>query len=189
MSYIAGEPVTVLLVAPSVTPWRARITPTIIKQARNPALRSIIYDTETLQILDVQQYFVNLTDANLKGEVNWELEYSFTNSYNVVDVSPQSIKGLLDDFKTEAEHRKFMTYYDHVTVMVNHPESVPKSCDCNCKRGHICSIQHVDVTAYDKCIEDTYCPDGGKDSSDGCVMVMNSVFIIIMCSFNLFKSL
>ena len=56
-----------MLIAPSVTPWRARVTPTIIKQARNPALRVLQYNRRNGEITDIEQYYVDLTKANEEG--------------------------------------------------------------------------------------------------------------------------
>ena len=175
-----GDAVAVILVAPSVTPWRARVTPTIIKQARNPALRSIKYDRTTLELLDISQYYVNLTQANLEGNAQWELEYSFTDSYGVDDVSPESIQELLSELQSPNTQEKFNIYYDHVTVKIHHPESVPEVCDCGCKRGHLCSIEHVDFASYDQCLEDYKC-DHGTDTSCSCAIASNTVMIVAMC--------
>ena len=70
-----GTPSVVEFLVPSVTPWRARVTPTIIKQARNPALRAMVYDRDTLEILNIKQYYVDLTKANTDREATWKLEY------------------------------------------------------------------------------------------------------------------
>ena len=72
----SGTPSVVEFLVPSVTPWRARVTPTIIKQARNPALRAVEYDKDSLEILNIKQYYVDLMEANKKAKATWKLEYN-----------------------------------------------------------------------------------------------------------------
>ena len=37
------------------------------------------------------QYYLNLTDANIKGESNWKLEYNLTQAYDIEDLQPKSL--------------------------------------------------------------------------------------------------
>ena len=102
-----------MLIAPSVSPWRAYLGPGNVKEARNPALRAIKYDTTTLQIIDIEQYYVNLTAANLQGEATWLLEYSYSDSYGVENVGAVAMHNLLTEFKVKTEICTLFSYYNH----------------------------------------------------------------------------
>ena len=94
-----------MFISPSVTPWRAYLAPGVVKEARNPALRVLRYDTDTLKLLDIEQYYMNLTTDNRAGKVTWLKEYSFTEKYEIPDVSTDSMANLLREFKVNETMR------------------------------------------------------------------------------------
>ena len=52
---------------------------------RNPSFRMFLLDSNTKNVIDYQQYRLNLTEANEKGEANWYITYNATSLYNVTD--------------------------------------------------------------------------------------------------------
>ena len=52
-----------------------------------PSFRQYYIDSDTKQIIDYDQYRFNLTDANLKGNVNWYLSYTASELFNVSDLT------------------------------------------------------------------------------------------------------
>ena len=109
-----GSPEAVMLVAPSVTPKRAKLTEEIVKQARNPGLRAIKYDTSTFTILDIEQYYINLDEANSIGEATWKLEYSMANEYGLQNITAESINELIGKFK--ADDNLFQVMFSFTTL-------------------------------------------------------------------------
>nr|XP_023394451.1 acid sphingomyelinase-like phosphodiesterase 3a isoform X2 [Loxodonta africana] len=89
-----GSPVSSLFVAPAVTPVKSVLE----KQTNNPGVRLFQYDSRDYQLLDMFQYYLNLTEANLKGESNWKLEYILTQAYDIEDLQPKSLYGLARQF-------------------------------------------------------------------------------------------
>ena len=54
---------------------------------RNPSFRQFIIDSNTKNIIDYEQYRLNLTEANEKGEANWYIAYKATELFNVTDLT------------------------------------------------------------------------------------------------------
>ena len=54
-----GEPVTGMYISPSVTPWKLRVGDWI-GPPHNPALRRYIFDRSTYELVDIQQYYLDL---------------------------------------------------------------------------------------------------------------------------------
>ena len=55
--------------------------------SRNPSFRQFIIDSNTKNIIDYEQYRLNITDANLKGVANWYITYNATSLFNVSDLT------------------------------------------------------------------------------------------------------
>ncbi len=61
-AFSAGSPVATLFVSPSITPWRFAGSP--VSFPRNPALRRVDFDPQSLQLTDIKQFYLKLPDAN-----------------------------------------------------------------------------------------------------------------------------
>ncbi len=109
--------------------------------ANNPSIRLYKYDKKTGKILEIMQYYLNLTAANADNKADWLMEYEFTKTYGVPDMSAQSLRHLVDDFIPD-QSVMFHKYYVHFQVSTK-----PVPCDKKCKQQHLCSITEVD---YDK---------------------------------------
>lgn len=94
------------------------------------------------------QYYLNLTEANLKGESNWTLEYILTQAYGVADLQPKSLHGLAQQFAT-IDSKQFLKYYHY--FFVSYDSSA--TCDQQCKILQICSIMNLDSISYDDCLK------------------------------------
>ena len=53
----------------------------------NPSFRQYIIDSNTKNIIDYEQYRLNITDANVKGVANWTLSHKATELFNVSDLT------------------------------------------------------------------------------------------------------
>ncbi|XP_021096306.1 acid sphingomyelinase-like phosphodiesterase 3a isoform X2 [Heterocephalus glaber] len=139
-----GRPVSSLFVSPAVTPVRNVLE----KETNNPGVRLFQYNPGDYTLLDMLQYYLNLTEANLKGESNWKLEYSLTQTYGVGDLRPQSLYGLAKQFATP-DSKQFVKYYNY--FFVSYDSSVV--CDEKCKALQICAIMNLDRASYSGCLQ------------------------------------
>lgn len=121
--------------APSVTPWKDH----------NPGIRLLKYDRSTGRLLDYNQYYINLTDANTIRQSNWKLEYQATSAYNITDLSPVSMNELLRKIANPSSP-SFRTFLQYFTVSVDHP----KECDQLCHARLNCSFSYHDSQTYYK---------------------------------------
>ncbi|XP_046392438.1 acid sphingomyelinase-like phosphodiesterase 3b [Ischnura elegans] len=87
-----GLPISWMFIAPSVTPWR---TPA---GANNPGIRLYKFDTNTGQVLDYVQYYLDLDAANHLDTAEWKVEYNLTSFYGLSNVSAASLHELAETF-------------------------------------------------------------------------------------------
>lgn len=138
-----GSPVSYLLVAPAVTPWRSTLSPET--GANNPAVRLISFDTVTGKLTEVSTYYLDLGNANTQGKADWKLLYNFTTAYGLSSVSPSSLYNLAKNLKTNTT--MFERYYRANTVGLENSTA----CSSQCNLLHWCAITEVDYTRFSKC--------------------------------------
>ena len=143
-----------MLLAPSLTPWRARITGNRLTAARNPGIRLVKMTSDYTRLLDVEQYYLPLTEANKQKVDEWKLEYSFQKTYNMEDATTESLHGLLDEFKAQRSEQ-FEQYHMFNTVNAQTKSNVP--CDCVCRNQHLCAIEHLEYEGYSACTTKSMC--------------------------------
>ena len=88
-----------MLLAPSITPWRARIGRQLRTSAHNPAVRLYQYDPHSFAMLDVMQYYIDLNTVTTKENAKWKLEYKMTDTYQMPNITARSLQNLVDSFK------------------------------------------------------------------------------------------
>ncbi|XP_006834797.1 PREDICTED: acid sphingomyelinase-like phosphodiesterase 3a [Chrysochloris asiatica] len=142
-----GNPINSLFVAPAVTPVKSVLE----KQTNNPGVRLFQYDPRDYLLLDMQQYYLNLTEANLKGESNWTLEYIMTQAYGIEDLQPKSLYGLAKQFAI-LDSKQFLKYYNYFFVSYDSAAV----CDAKCKVFQICAIMNLDHSSYKDCLKQFY---------------------------------
>ncbi|XP_023592938.1 acid sphingomyelinase-like phosphodiesterase 3a isoform X2 [Trichechus manatus latirostris] len=142
-----GRPVNSLFVAPAVTPVRSVLQ----KETNNPGVRLFQYDPRDYQLLDMLQYYLNLTEANMKGESNWKLEYILTQAYDIKDLQPESLYGLAKQFAV-LDSKQFIKYYNY--FFVSYASSA--ICDEKCKAFQICAVMNLDHVSYADCLKQFY---------------------------------
>lgn len=139
-----GNPVNSLFVAPAITPMKSVLE----KQTNNPGIRLFQYDPHDYKLLDMLQYYLNLTDANLKGDANWKVEYNLTDTYGIEDLQPKSLYGLAKQFAIK-NSAQFMKYYNYFFVSYDNIGI----CKGRCKTLQVCSIMNLDHASYLDCIK------------------------------------
>ncbi|XP_058535213.1 acid sphingomyelinase-like phosphodiesterase 3a isoform X2 [Ochotona princeps] len=142
-----GSPVNSLFVAPAVTPVKSVLE----KETNNPGIRLFQYDLHDYKLLDMLQYYLNLTEANLKEESNWKLEYVLTQTYDIEDLHPKNLYRLAKEFAS-LDSKQFVKYYNY--FFVSYDSSVV--CDSTCKAFQICAIMNLDSMSYTECLKQYY---------------------------------
>ncbi|KAM6239682.1 acid sphingomyelinase-like phosphodiesterase 3b [Porphyrio hochstetteri] len=145
-----GSPINVMFLAPGVTPWKTTL-PGVNNGANNPGIRVIDYDADTLQVLDMVTYYLNLTQANMmapggEGEFPlWEEEYRLTEAFQVPDGSAGSMQMVLEKISRDPHY--LQQYYEFNSVKYDLGQ-----CEESCRVDHVCAIREVDFTKYNECV-------------------------------------
>nr|XP_046228729.1 acid sphingomyelinase-like phosphodiesterase 3a isoform X3 [Scatophagus argus] len=138
-----GKPVNSLFVSPAVTPIKNVMEP----YSNNPAFRMYLYNTKDFALLDIWQYFLNLTEANEKQRSDWRLEYIMTEAFGLTDLQPQSLLQLGLSFRLP-QAKAFDKYFTH--FMVSYNSSI--TCEGRCKVSQVCAVLYLDQPSYSKCV-------------------------------------
>ncbi|KAL8186468.1 UNVERIFIED_CONTAM: Acid sphingomyelinase-like phosphodiesterase 3a [Gekko kuhli] len=143
-----GNPINSLFVAPAVTPVKSQWQ----VDSNNPGVRLYQYDPFSYNVLDLWQFYLNLTEANMRNVSDWRLEYVMTKAYGIEDLKPESLHGMVKQLG--APHSKlFPKYYNNYFVSYDGN----KFCEEHCRVTQLCAIQYLDLPSYTDCIgnEDT----------------------------------
>ncbi|XP_059686659.1 acid sphingomyelinase-like phosphodiesterase 3b [Gavia stellata] len=146
-----GSPINVMFLAPGVTPWKTTL-PGVSNGANNPGIRVIDYDPDTLQVLDMVTYYLNLTHANMMASTweeefpTWEEEYRLTEAFQVPDGSAHSMQTVLERISKDPHY--LQQYYEFNSVRY---DLTP--CEETCRIDHVCAIREVDFTKYNECVK------------------------------------
>ncbi|XP_070705717.1 cyclic GMP-AMP phosphodiesterase SMPDL3A [Pempheris klunzingeri] len=138
-----GKPVNSVFVSPAVTPIKHIRDP----YSNNPAFRMYLYKSKEYTLMDIWQYYLNLTEANENERSDWRLEYIMTEAFGLTDLRPQSLLQLglsLSLPQTEA----FDKYFSH--YMVGYNSSI--TCEGDCRVSQVCSVLHLDQQSYSTCV-------------------------------------
>ncbi|XP_075869159.1 cyclic GMP-AMP phosphodiesterase SMPDL3A [Nelusetta ayraudi] len=138
-----GKPVNSLFVSPAVTPIKSVLEP----YSNNPAYRMYLYDTSDFSVLDIWQYYLNLTEANREQRSDWRLEYTMSKAFGLADLRPASLLQLGRSFQKPSSG-SFARYFSH--FMVGYDRSIV--CKDDCKVDQVCAVLYLDQPSYSKCI-------------------------------------
>ncbi|XP_063217547.1 acid sphingomyelinase-like phosphodiesterase 3b [Bacillus rossius redtenbacheri] len=141
-----GRPVSWMFIAPALSPRR------IPSGANNPGLRLYKFNTDTGQVLDYVQYYLDLVAANQRGQADWQQEYNLTNYYGLGEVSAASLNELAESFITPEGSQLFAKYYRANSVQQPY-SSDPRNCDLSCTFNHYCAVTRVDYAEFQSCLE------------------------------------
>lgn len=138
-----GEPLGSVFVTPSITPWKGRDV-----YSNNPAVRMYTYDPADYGVLDVWQYYLNLTKANREGSSKWTLEYSLTQAFELPDARPKSLHQLGLEL-AQPQSKAFCKYFNY--FMVSYNDTI--ICEGLCKIIQTCSVLFLDHDSYFACLK------------------------------------
>nr|XP_006821102.1 PREDICTED: acid sphingomyelinase-like phosphodiesterase 3b-like [Saccoglossus kowalevskii] len=91
-----GDAVASLFLTPAVTPWNTTLSGV---GPNNPGIRLFEYDRDTWQILDIKQYYQDLSETGASNDPIWKLEYSAKEVYGIPDVTTSSLQQLTESFQ------------------------------------------------------------------------------------------
>lgn len=111
----------------------------------NPSIRLVEYDKTTGVVLNVEQYYLNLTQANAENQDTWELGYKATEYYGLQDFSTQALEYLTAELKDNDE--AFDRYYKANGVFYDPDETW----DFDTRLVHYCAISEARYERYDEC--------------------------------------
>jgi len=131
-------PVASMFLAPSITPF----------QGMNPAVRLYQYSHDEKTVQNYQQYTTNVSRDNVVGSILWSVEYDFLATYNLPDMTPESLHKLWLSFH-EPGSTTWLAFLEHF----GHGTEIPApSCEGNCKKQRLCAIANTDYDTFVKCV-------------------------------------
>ncbi|KAL5004721.1 hypothetical protein ScPMuIL_018177 [Solemya velum] len=119
-----AEHLGVLFLAPSMTP-RTNV---------NPSFRVFSLDSQTFELLDFDQYSINLTEANERGNITARKTYSAKSEYGLHDMSPRSWYKLTERF---LQRPSVLDRYRYNELAGSGKQG---DCDTICKLTQICKV-------------------------------------------------
>ncbi|XP_035917227.1 LOW QUALITY PROTEIN: acid sphingomyelinase-like phosphodiesterase 3a [Anopheles stephensi] len=159
-----GKPVSWMMIAPSISPRRSG-------ESNNPAMRLYKFDTDTGQVLDYTQYYLDLEQANKLEEAVWQPEYNLTTYYyGLSEVSSLALHNLADRFNN-ADDAQFMKYY-----RANSVRHATSTCEGVCLLNHYCAITRLDYREFRSCLETAAKAMASKNGSPGGLYVSTLAF-------------
>ncbi|RXN10105.1 acid sphingomyelinase-like phosphodiesterase 3a [Labeo rohita] len=138
-----GKPVNSIFVTPAVTPIKSLLEPF----SNNPGVRAYLYHPDNYGLLDIWQFYLNLTEANLEQKSEWKLEYIMTEAFDIDDIQPHNLHELALKFE-QPQSKAFDKYFNH--FMVNYNFSI--TCEGLCKMIQVCAVHFLDQETYSQCI-------------------------------------
>ncbi|XP_062981798.1 acid sphingomyelinase-like phosphodiesterase 3a [Elgaria multicarinata webbii] len=139
-----GKPVNSLFVTPAVTPVKSLQE----KDSNNPGVRLYQYDPLSYNLLDLWQFYLNLTEANMKNESVWKLEYIMTKAYGIEDLTPESLYEMAKQLSVPYS-KLFQKYYSYYFVSYDDASLL---CEEQCRISQLCAIQYLDLPSYTDCV-------------------------------------
>ncbi|KAG7231728.1 hypothetical protein INR49_010459 [Caranx melampygus] len=115
--------------------------------SNNPSFRMYLYDDDNFTVLDLWQFYLNLTEANLEQRSDWRLEYVMTEAFGVKDLRPSSLLQLGLSFRLRYSST-FARYFTHFMVGYN----TSLTCEGQCKVNQVCAVLYLDQTSYSRCV-------------------------------------
>ncbi|CAI4223429.1 unnamed protein product [Auanema sp. JU1783] len=141
----SNKPVQMSLMAPAVTPWFSDLRGA---GANNPAFRIYRASDDYTKILDIETYYVNLTQLNndQNGLVNFEFEYSFKAAYGLSsEINATTMDEVVQKMKTDSETLQTYLKYNSVQWNVTTPTG-------DLLNAQLCALEFSDYPRYEQCM-------------------------------------
>eukprot|EP00656_Telonema_subtile_P053693 TRINITY_DN7837_c0_g1_i1.p1 TRINITY_DN7837_c0_g1~~TRINITY_DN7837_c0_g1_i1.p1 ORF type:complete len:432 (+),score=82.10 TRINITY_DN7837_c0_g1_i1:235-1530(+) len=125
----------------------------------SPTFRVFHYDLETYEIVDYDQYWVDMDKANQDGKAVWVKDHSAKEYYGLTDLSGQS----WTDMATSMLHGN-----DNMTLWQNYARALTRGRPNHAKRTkEACVILCEDKTNLKTCMNDTTAEFDNEDDTHG----------------------
>jgi hypothetical protein len=112
---------------------------------KNPTTRLYKYDADTFELLDYEDFYIPLKEAEESGKIIWKKLYQFTEEYNLPDLSNDSFEKLYQSFKTSDEYwNKFNLNF--------HSRWANRNCQGGCKKNNLCRMISPTQERFKKCM-------------------------------------
>jgi sphingomyelin phosphodiesterase len=137
-----GSPAGVVHIAPSVTTYLNV----------NPSFRIYSMDPNTFHLIDYEQYYLNVTNANILAKQNrtedikFKLEYTARQEYDLADLSPNSWWDL-----TERLSKNSSLLLQYLNNKYSRSD-VTRECDSFCKKELICGTRSASKAQLFDCL-------------------------------------
>ncbi|RUS86126.1 hypothetical protein EGW08_006146, partial [Elysia chlorotica] len=131
------------LSAPSLTPFYN------VREGVNPAIRVFTLERDTWAPLDYTQYYMDLEEANNDGEITMKEHYTFTEEYDLPDLSPASFASLSD--RIYSDWTDFQRYERNYQILTNGRDRCAEG-DTDCRRSLACNTRTAKPCDYVACM-------------------------------------
>lgn len=179
-----GTTVGSFFIAPAVTPWETTLPGVMGGAGNNPGVRLIQYNRTSATVINVLQYYLNLTEANSHPEeivAQWKLAYNATDYYGEPDMTTASLKNLVDRMWTD--NALFDKYYKANGLYFDMNEKWSEET----RSVHCCAITELDYKNYTTCrqpTEPTTTPvtSGSSHLSNRSTISILNLILLLLCS-------
>ncbi|EFA84874.1 metallophosphoesterase domain-containing protein [Heterostelium album PN500] len=134
----------VMFITPSLTPW---LNPNLPAFPNNPSLRIYEIDSESYALLDYQQYWSNLTDNIITGQIDWQLEYVASEFYQSNN-NPLNANTMYQAYQRMLSNQTYLDLYN----LYNGVSYPVETCDQVCKTIQLCSIVGLFRSQFSQCL-------------------------------------
>jgi len=146
LSKAYSDPVSMAFLVPGVSPMKSTLASE--SGANNPGLR-LVKCNENGQILDFDQYYLNLTEViETESEPSWQKSYSMLQYFDLESLTVQNVAAHVKKIETNRSH--FERYYHVNTVMLE--EADEENCNKSCQQFHYCAMFFQDYDKFEDCV-------------------------------------
>ncbi|EDR22190.1 sphingomyelin phosphodiesterase, putative [Entamoeba dispar SAW760] len=119
------------------------INPAMTPKGSNPSLR--LYKFNDKHIIDYTTYYLNLDQCNAEHKYTWVKSYNTQEEYGLVNLGNSEIGRLHYMLKNDnIAWSKFMKHFS---------TELPNSCEGNCRKQRLCSMENMRESGYAECIK------------------------------------
>jgi sphingomyelin phosphodiesterase len=117
----------------------------VVPSPKNPTVRLYKYDADNFKLLDYEDFYIPLSEANRDGKIVWKSLYKFTEEYNVPDLSSESFTKVYQSFQnSDVDFKKYL--YNFRSRV-----SEPQPCTGSCKKNKLCGMISPTAARLEEC--------------------------------------
>mmetsp|Transcript_4769 Transcript_4769/g.11893 ORF Transcript_4769/g.11893 Transcript_4769/m.11893 type:complete len:526 (-) Transcript_4769:132-1709(-) len=171
---------------PSDRQWPLLITSSVTPiYGANPSIRRVLYNRTNGLLVDYETFYIDLgqqIDDEENRDVNtsapeWVRDESFREAFEVIDMSYESLKGLLDQFRESTDDPNSAIWQRffarHHVQYENGADHCP---DQECRRGFLCAVTTRTSAEYNYCMKSYDVESSPKPSSSA---YLESLILIV----------